>query len=173
MSIRTRLVELGDAEQLSEALTVNRAFLAPSNPLHPDEYFTVDVQRNLIAAMLQGHEDGLIVPQVITSDDRIIGQIFLAPIIRDVLQCATVGYWVAQTENGRGHASAAVAQVCMLAFGELDLHRLDAPVQQENTGWQSVLKRNGFTQYGLAHRYAKLAGRWQDCIMFERLADNA
>ena len=72
------MIEVGDAEELCEALTVNRMFLAPSSPVHPDEYFTVDAQRTLIVGLLHAYEGGHVVPHVIVSDERIIGQIFLS-----------------------------------------------------------------------------------------------
>ncbi len=57
-----------------------------------------------------------------------------------------------------------------IAFGELGLHRLQAGTLVHNTGSQKVLERNGFERIGLARAYLKIAGRWQDHILFQRIS---
>jgi len=81
-----------------------------------------------------------------------------------------LGYWVSESRAGRGLASAAVADVTELAFGELGLHRLDAATLLHNTPSQRVLLRNGFRQFDVAESYIKIAGRWQDHILFQLLS---
>jgi [ribosomal protein S5]-alanine N-acetyltransferase len=34
---------------------------------------------------------------------------------------------------------------------------------------QRILLRTGFAQYGMAPKYLKIAGRWQDHLMFQLL----
>jgi len=63
-----------------------------------------------------------------------------------------------------------VGEVLRLAFGELGLHRVQAATLLHNTGSQRVLKRNGFTRIGVAPRYLRIAGEWQDHVLFQRLA---
>ena len=36
---------------------------------------------------------------------------------------------------------------------------------------RTVLERNGFVRYGVAPSYLKIAGRWQDHVMFAKLAE--
>ncbi|NUT18074.1 MAG: GNAT family N-acetyltransferase [Hamadaea sp.] len=102
--------------------------------------------------------------------DEIVGMISLTMIERGPVEAAHLGYWVAQSANGRGVATAAVAAMIDLAFGEMGLHRLEACTMLHNAGSQKVLGRNGFERIGLARRYLKIAGRWQDHILFQRLA---
>jgi ribosomal-protein-alanine N-acetyltransferase len=77
-----------------------------------------------------------------------------------------VGYWVSQSHNGRGFASAALADVIEIAFKELQLHRLQAETLLHNTASQRVLARNGFQPFAIAPTYLQIAGWWQDFIMF-------
>jgi ribosomal-protein-alanine N-acetyltransferase len=69
-------------------------------------------------------------------------------------------------------ASAAVARLARLAFGELGLHRIEAGTLVHNLGSQRVLQRNGFQRYGLAPRFLKIAGQWRDHVLFQLLADD-
>ena len=55
------------------------------------------------------------------------------------------------------------------AFGELGLHRVEAGTLVHNRASQRVLERNGFVRYGLAPQYLRIAGRWQDHVLFQVL----
>jgi [ribosomal protein S5]-alanine N-acetyltransferase len=162
-----RLVSPDDAEPLARLLTENRDYLAPWSPLQDDAYFTEEGQREVIARQLTAYERGAMLPQLIVdSDGKIAGSINLNSIIRGAFQNASVGYWVSQARAGHGLASAAVAEVIETAFGDLGLHRLDAQTLLHNTPSQHVLIRNGFRPFAVAESYLKIAGRWQDHIMF-------
>jgi ribosomal-protein-alanine N-acetyltransferase len=93
----------------------------------------------------------------------------VADIVRGAFQSGHLGYWVGRAHNGRGVATAAVAEVTRRAFAELGLHRLQAATLPHNAGSQRVLARNGFSRIGLAPRYLNIAGRWQDHLLYQRL----
>jgi len=48
------------------------------------------------------------------------------------------------------------------AFGELDLHRVEANVQPENHASIRLLKRLRFRKEGLTRKYLKIDGHWRD-----------
>lgn len=171
MAATTRLIELGDAAEVAELLRANREFLAPWDPVRPDEYFTDDGQRALIKEVLRQHDGGTALPHVIVEDGGIVGRITLTGIARGPFQSCHLGYWVAAHANGRGVASAAVARITGFAFAELGLHRVEAGTLVHNAASQRVLERNGFRRYGLAPRYLKIAGEWQDHVLFQLLAE--
>ena len=166
----TRLVTLDDAAPLARLLTANRDYLAPWSPLQGDMYFTVEGQREVLARDLAAQRRGAMLPlAILDADGEICGRINLNTIIRGAFQCASVGYWVSESCAGQGLASAAVADVTGLAFGELGLHRLDAATLLHNTPSQRVLARNGFRPFAVAEAYLKIAGKWQDHILFQLL----
>jgi ribosomal-protein-alanine N-acetyltransferase len=92
--------------------------------------------------------------------------------VRRSFQSANVGYWVAGERNGRGVATAAVAAACQFAFGELELHRLEAGTLLHNVGSQIVLDRNGFRAFGVAPGYLRIAGAWCDHVLFQRTSED-
>ena len=166
---RTRLIEVDDAEELCEALNANRPFLAPWEPEYPPDFLTPDGQRIMIAAARRAHEAGEMVPHVVTLHGQIIGRVTLGNVVRSAFQSCSLGYWIAEAHNGRGHATAAVGQMCTVAFDELGLHRVEAGTLRHNVASQRVLERNGFARFGLAPRYLRIAGEWQDHVLFQRL----
>ena len=162
----TRIVSVGDAAPLAATLRENRAFLAPWEPLRSESYFTVEAQRAALERALDAYARESMVPLVILDNGQIVGRITINGITRGAFQSASIGYWVSQQHNGRGLATAAVADSMTIAFGELGLHRLQAETLLHNTASQRVLTRNGFRPFGIAPAYLKIAGKWQDHVLF-------
>ena len=167
---KIRPLALQDAEPLVHLLRTNREFLAPWQPIQDSEFFTLAGQRTAIEKLLDEQKRGLAVAHVILDEDRIIGRVTLSNIVRGPFQSSNLGYWVGSADNGRGHASAAVAEIAKLAFCDVSLHRIEAGTLPHNIASQRVLERNGFERFGLARRYLQIAGHWQDHVLFQKLA---
>jgi ribosomal-protein-alanine N-acetyltransferase len=167
--IRIRPAEVADAPAVASAYRANRRFLAPWEPIRDDAFFTPAGQRSRIATV---RSDAASYGCVILDDDgSIVGTITLSGIARGPAQSASLGYWVAASANGRGLATQAVRLVLDVAFGELDLHRVQAGTMRHNIGSQKVLERNGFERIGVARSYLLIAGEWQDHVLFQRVTD--
>jgi ribosomal-protein-alanine N-acetyltransferase len=170
---RVRLIAVEDAAPLSELLRVNREFLAPWEPVRPEEYFTTDGQRRAIEEVLEHYEYGTLVPYVIVDQDQIVGRVTLSNVVRGAFQSCNLGYWVASAHNGRGLATSAVRDIMTVGFRALGLHRIEAGTLLHNIPSQRVLERNGFVRFGLAPHYLNIAGRWQDHAMYQALNPEA
>lgn len=167
----TRLVALEDARVIAELITENREFMAPWEPDRGDDYFTVESQRKVIQAGLERKAQGVSLPHVILDErGEVVGRITLNSIVRGPFQSCSVGYWLSQKTNGRGLATAALADMKRIAFAELGLHRVEAGTLKHNVRSQRVLERNGFERFGLAPKYLKIAGEWQDHILYQVLS---
>jgi [ribosomal protein S5]-alanine N-acetyltransferase len=168
-----RPAALDDVAELTALVAENREFLSPWDPIRPDEFFTIGGQSRALQVLLERRERGQAAPYVILGvDGSIVGRITLDGIVRGALQSATLGYWVGRAHNGRGHGTAAIGAVVRIAFDELGLHRLEAGTLPDNIRSQHVLERNGFTRYGLAPSLMRIAGRWQDHVMFQTLNEH-
>jgi [ribosomal protein S5]-alanine N-acetyltransferase len=169
-----RLITVADAPVLAGLLLANRDFLAPWEPVRGENYFTESGQRAAIQDALIRHGQGTALPCVITTDaGQVAGRITLSGIVRGSFLSCSVGYWVAQEQGRAGLATAAVREIIGVAFGELGLHRIQAETLPGNIASQRVLTRNGFTRIGMAPRYLKIAGRWQDCVLYQVLNEKA
>jgi len=169
-----RLITTDDAPALAELQRLNRTFLAPWEPVRTDGYFTEAGQRTAIEQALTEHQQGRNLPQVILDDSAgIVGRITLNGIVRGAFQSCSVGYWVSQSVTGRGVATAALRQIIGVAFGELGLHRIQGETLLDNAASQRVLERNGFARIGMAPEYLKIAGSWQDCILYQLVNSSA
>lgn len=168
MRTATRLVKLEDADALAGLLCANRGFLAPWEPVRADDYFTAHGQRAVIGTALVRWGQGSVLPHVILDESgRVAGRINLNDIVRGAFQSGHLGYWLNAADNGRGLASAAVRDIMHVAFSELGLHRIQAATLPHNVRSQRVLERAGFTRIGMAPAYLKIAGRWQDHVLYQ------
>jgi ribosomal-protein-alanine N-acetyltransferase len=164
----TRALTLDDAPALADVLAANRGFLAPWQPVRPERYFTSDGQYEVAERLLQQRADGVAAPLVILDElGDIAGTVTLQSIIRGAFQSCSVGYWLAESAQGRGLATQAVREAVDLAFGLLRLHRVQAETLSHNERSQRVLDRLGFVRYGRAEAYLYIAGKWQDHLLYQ------
>ena len=169
MSIR--VVRPEDAEVLATLVLRNRESLAPWEPLRPGSFFTLAGQRHALEAALHVHATGGSYAGLILVDGEPAGRINLQNIVHGAAQHTDLGYWVDVEHQGRGVATTAVALVLAVAFDELGLHRVQAGTLLHNHASRRVLAKNGFSEIGVAERAIHIAGRWQDHLLHQRLAD--
>ncbi|MDM7988996.1 GNAT family N-acetyltransferase [Arthrobacter sp. zg-Y877] len=167
--VRLKTADLSDADSLAAAYQRNRSYLAPWEPLREDTFFTPAGQREVLRAKLVQHAAGTEVPWVLVHEERIIGTITLTGIVGGPFQSGNLGYWVDGDYAGRGIGTAAVAAVVELSRSELGLHRVQAATLLENAASQKVLARSGFERIGMAPDYLRIAGKWQDHLLFQRI----
>lgn len=163
-----RRLELADVPALARLNRANREFLAPTSPRRDEAYFSDEGQGLAAVKSLDAAEAGTALPMVIVDGSgSLVGTLTFNSIIRGAFQSASLGYWVSRERNGEGFASAAVAAAKQIAVEQLRLHRLQAETLVDNVASQRVLLKNGFVQYGRAPDYLKIAGRWQEHLLFQ------
>lgn len=170
MTVSLRLVSTSDADELASLLVASRTHLEPWEPTRPEEYFTVAGQRRSIAESLERAELDLMRPFVIVdAAGAIAGRITINNIVRGAGQFASLGYWIGAPFVRKGYATAAVGLAKAEGFGPMRLHRLEAGTLVHNEASQKALLSNGFVRYGLAPKLVKIAGEWQDHVLFQVL----
>ncbi|GAA2077036.1 GNAT family N-acetyltransferase [Aeromicrobium halocynthiae] len=165
-----RVVDPGDAEILSRLQKENRAHLAPWSPLRDEHWLSAEGQLELIERRLVQMVEGCAAVFVVLDDGEVVGEITLDGIVRGPFQNGHVGYWLAEHATGRGLMTRAVEELAAHAFDVMGLHRLQAGTLVHNAASRAVLRRCGFSPYGTAPRYLRIQGRWQDHVLFQRLA---
>jgi len=168
-NVHARVLLPADAEQMAAAYLRNRDHLAPWEPERPEDFFTVAGQNRVIGSKMEQHAAGGEVPFVLVDGVRVVGALTITGVVRGPFLSAHLGYWVDGESTGRGIGSAAVAFAIGYARHDLGLHRLQAATLLHNAASQKVLKGSGFTEIGRAPEYLKIAGTWQDHILFQRL----
>ena len=173
MTPRLRPTSPDDASALAALAVAQREHLVPWEPTRPESWFTAEGQREVLEQADADRAAGRSHAFVITDGScTLFGRLNLARVVRGAGQFCSLGYWVAREATGRGVATAAVGQALQIAFGELGLHRVQAEILPHNHASRRVLEHHGFQRYGLAPQYLRIAGRWQDHELWQRLAPN-
>ncbi|MFT5080589.1 MAG: ribosomal-protein-alanine N-acetyltransferase [Gammaproteobacteria bacterium] len=73
--------------------------------------------------------------------------------MRGAFQSASLSYWIGEELAGRNYMKQALAQAIDFAFGQADLHRLEANIMPENTASLAVAKSLGFHREGISPGY--------------------
>jgi [ribosomal protein S5]-alanine N-acetyltransferase len=157
-----------DAGEVAALLVTQREHLAPWDPRREPAFFTRDGQRARLTQAERERAAGTSFRFLIREGGELAGEVSLTNVVRRSFQSANLGYWVAAERCRRGVGTAAVAAVCAQAFGDLELHRLEAGTMLHNIGSQLVLDRNGFLPFGVAVDYLRIAGAWRDHVLFQR-----
>lgn len=166
--------QIADYGPWAELRALSRAHLVPWEPAWPRDDLTKSAYRRRLRHYQREARDDLGYAFLLfeAESDRLMGGVTLSNVRRGVTQSAMLGYWLGQPFVGKGHMTAAVRAVLPHAFETLRLHRIEAAVQPANTPSVGVLRRTGFVEEGLARRYLKINGQWQDHLIFAILAED-
>lgn len=105
-------------------------------------------------------------------DNRLVGGVSLSNVRRGVTLAVTLGYWMGAPFHNRGYMTEAVDTVLPFVFGTLWLHRIEAACLPSNQSSIRVLEKCGFEREGLARRYLRINGVWQDHYLYAALAED-
>jgi len=100
------------------------------------------------------------------SNEELVGGISLSNVRRGVAQTASVGYWIGVPWTRRGYARDSLSIATKFAFEELRLHRLEAACMPSNSASLRTLESCRYRREGIAQRYLKIAGKWEDHVLF-------
>jgi ribosomal-protein-alanine N-acetyltransferase len=172
--VELRVPEMSDYESWAALRLESRAFLTPWEPSWPQDDLTRTAFRGRVKRYIRDIEGDIAYPFFVfhAEYDALLGAITLSNIRRGVAQTGSVGYWIGAPFARQGHMTSALAALIPFAFGHLHLHRLEAACIPINQASIRLLTKGGFRQEGLARKYLKINGRWEDHLLFSRLADD-
>jgi ribosomal-protein-alanine N-acetyltransferase len=148
----------------------SRDFLKPFEPrwteldLSPQVY-TARLRRGRIEAR-QGSEFTFFIFQLAGHREILVGGLTLSNIRRRAAQFVNLGYWMGESEAGKGIMTEAVALILPFIFNTLGLHRVHAACLPTNVASRRVLEKNGFVEEGYAEKYLQIDGAWADHVLF-------
>lgn len=169
-----RAPEMSDFLQWRQLRECSRAYLTPWEPIWPADDLTRVGFRRRLRRYAEDIAEDRSYPFIVfrESDGVMLGGITLANVRRGIAQAGTIGYWIGQPYAGQGYMTAALRVLLPALFGELNLHRIEAACIPSNAPSVRVLDKCGFTREGLARRYLRINGIWQDHLLFGMLHDD-
>jgi ribosomal-protein-serine acetyltransferase len=162
-----RVIEHTDAEELYDVVAGSREHLALWMPWAAGQTLEgtvafVDASRKQLAAN-QGFQTAIV------QDGKIVGVIGYHRV--DWANRSTsVGYWLAQSAQGKGTATAATRALVDFAFDRWDLNRVDIRAGVENHRSRAVAERLGFKLEGVLREAERVGERYIDHAVYAMLA---
>jgi len=171
--LHLRMPSANDYGQWAELRSRSRGFLVPWEPTWASDELTRSAYRRRLKQYQKElrEESGYAFFIFRTTDQRLLGGLSLSNVRRGVTQACTLGYWMGAPFAGQGHMTEAVRTLVPFVFEHLWLHRLEAACLPANISSTRVLEKNGFVYEGLARRYLKINGAWQDHCLYALVSD--
>jgi [ribosomal protein S5]-alanine N-acetyltransferase len=169
--VMLRTPQMSDYPAWAELRASSREFLMPWEPLWaPDELSRASFRRRVRHYLRDLREDvGYALFIHATATNALVGGLTLCNVRRGVTQSCTLGYWIGASHAQQGYMTAAVRAVVPFVFDSLELHRLEAACLPTNAASIRLLEKTGFKREGLARRYLRINGAWQDHLLYALL----
>jgi ribosomal-protein-serine acetyltransferase len=157
-----------DAEPLFAVVDANRAHLRQWLPWVDSNRGPDDTRAFIRRSREQfARNDGF--DAAIEADGAIVGVIGLHKV--DHLNRKTeIGYWLAESAQGRELMTAACRAVITHIFSDLKLNRVEILCATENVRSRRVPERLGFAQEGMARQAGFLYDHYVDLVVYAMLA---
>lgn len=154
------------AKEILDYYLKNKDYLKPYEPARDLSFYTIEVQKNILAENYLQYLNGDSLNMGLFKDNILIGKIQLSNIVQGIFKSAVLGYSIDKDCQGHGYMKEAVNSMVEYGFNDLKLHRIEASTLVDNIKSQKVLKNCGFHEVGLNPNYLYINGDWRDHITF-------
>lgn len=145
----------------------NKPFLDEWEPLQNEEFYTKTYHEEQLNKELSNIENkSSFRLWVFKKEDesKIIGCVGFNNIVRGAFLSCHLGYKLDKDEINKGFISEAIQKGIDIMFNEFGLHRIEANIMPKNKRSLRVVEKLGFYNEGLAYKYLKINGKWEDHI---------
>jgi [ribosomal protein S5]-alanine N-acetyltransferase len=169
--VALRRPSMDDYAEWSDLRLVSRDFLEPWEPEWDHAELSKASFRNRIRRYQELREDDTAYPFFIWSlgSGHLVGAVTISNVRRGIAQSGTLGYWTGKPFARQGFMSEALEILAAYSFRDLRLHRLEAACLPHNQPSIGLLNKCEFEREGYAKAYLKIAGRWEDHVLFARV----
>lgn len=157
-----RMIDETYTDQVLAFVVHNKNYLAEWEPLRSEDFYTSQVQQEILQDEAAKIREGSLCKFWMFLGDRIIGSAALSNIVRGAFQSCHLGYKIDEQEQGKGLMTEALEAVVRHAFQDLCLHRIEANIMPRNQASLRVVEKLGFENEGIARKYLKINGKWED-----------
>ena len=166
-----RTIDTSFAARVLDYAVRNRDFMQEWNPATSEAFYTLEFQEERLRIerelLLQDRSVRLwLFKKHDRAFERIIGDLAFSNIVRGAFQSCHLGYKMDGAEINKGYITEALSRAIRFAFGDMQLHRIEANIMPKNVRSRRVVEKLGFVEEGLSRKYLKIAGAWEDHIHY-------
>lgn len=162
-----KVIDKSYAELVIDYYLNNKCFLEQWEPVKKKEFYTKQYQEEQLDKELSNIENNNALRLWIfkkEDENRIIGTVGFSNIVRGAFLSCTLGYKLDKDEINKGYITEAIQKGIEVMFNEFGLHRIEANIMPKNNRSIRVVEKLGFYNEGLAYKYLKINGKWEDHI---------
>jgi ribosomal-protein-alanine N-acetyltransferase len=147
----------------------NKDFLKEWETLKDDDFYTLEYHKEQLKRDLKDiKESRLLRLWIFKKEDiefkKVIGTMAFSNIVWGSFLSCFLGYKLDKDEINKGYMTEALRKGIDIAFNKLKLHRIEANIMPKNKASMAVVRKLGFYEEGLAKKYLKINGEWEDHI---------
>lgn len=165
--LELRIIDKTYAPQVLDYYLRNRDFLEEWEAVKNDEFYTLEYLEKQLEGELKAIENGNCLRFWLFKKgdaSKAIGTFALNNIVRGAFWSCHLGYKLDVNEINKGYITEAIRKGIDIAFNEVGLHRIEANIMPKNKRSLRVVEKLGFYNEGLAYKYLKINGKWEDHI---------
>ena len=169
-----KVLDKSYAELVLDYYLRNKSFLEEWEPIKNEEFYTKQYQEEQLYKELSNAKNGNSFRVWIfkkQATNRIIGSIGFNNIVKGAFLSCHLGYKLDKDEINKGYTTEAIKRGICIIFNEFKLHRIEANIMPKNRRSLRVVEKLGFYNEGLAYKYLKINGKWEDHIHMVLLND--
>lgn len=169
-----KVLDKSFAELVVDYYLRNKFFLEEWEAVKSEEFYTKQYQEEQLDKELFNIENKKSFRLWVfkkEDDNRIIGSIGFNNIVWGSFLSCHLGYKLDKDEVNKGYMTEAIQKGIEIMFNEFGLHRIEANIMPKNKCSLRVVEKLGFYNEGLAYKYLKINGKWEDHIHMVLLND--
>jgi [ribosomal protein S5]-alanine N-acetyltransferase len=163
-----RLPEPEEAAFVLSYFEKNREHLANAGPAWSADFLTVDHWRGQLATNLKEFQEDQSLRLFLcdrANPETVLGAANLSNLVRNAAHFCHLGYSIDADCEGKGMMKEALQSVITYGFTAMNLHRIMANYQPENSRSGGLLRALGFNVEGYARDYLFIDGKWRDHVL--------
>ena len=170
-----KVLDKSYAELVIDYYLRNKSFLAEWEAVKSEDFYTKQYQEEQLGKELSNIENKSSFRLWVfkkENSNRIIGSVSFNNIVWGAFLSCHLGYKLDKDEINKGYITEAIQKGIEIVFNEFGLHRIEANIMPENKRSLKVVEKLGFYNEGLAYKYLKINGKWEDHVHLVILNDN-
>lgn len=165
--LRLELITENHAQPIFDIVDKNRTHLREWLPF-VDKMQTVEFAQNFVKGTMQRNNDGNEFAFVIIADDKVIGRIGVYKIDNQN-KIGEIGYWLAESLQGKGIVTRSCEAIIDFCFSELLLNRIEIKCGTENFKSKTIPEKLNFTKEGIIREGEMLYDKFIDLNLYSLL----
>jgi ribosomal-protein-alanine N-acetyltransferase len=162
-----KILDKSYAELVLNYYIRNESFLEEWEPVKTQEFYTKRYQEEQLEGELTNIRRGNCLRfWIFKKEDknRIIGSVSFNNIVKGSFLSCHLGYKLDKDEINQGYITEAIQKAIEIIFNEKGLHRIEANIMPKNKRSLRVIQKLGFYNEGIAYKYLRINGKWEDHI---------